>query len=133
MTTPAQDLVNSLDADSSLGVAKGVSLFSGPMRAVSTNIPVDAVFIYPVGGIMPVRVMGQGKEVRNVGVFIRIRNKTYSSGDSLARAIVNYLQTISVTGYLDVKVSQSEAIYAGPTQEGYHLFTLTVSMVYQHG
>jgi len=128
---PPKAIVNALDADSSLGLTSGVNLFATPVQAVSSNIPVNAVFVYGAPGTPVMRVMGDASEVRRPVVMIRVRWGS-SAGLTKMRDIQNFLMGNAPSGYLDIASLQSEPDNLGSEALGYHMWSLGVSLAYNN-
>jgi hypothetical protein len=129
MSNPGEDLVDHITG--SLGLTKQTNLFYGPMRKVGTSVPVNAVFINSGAGAPPSRVMSERFEVRNPVVAIRVRWSNYSDGAAKAKAVQNFLQGASVSGYLDIRPLQSEPTYIEINEQGHHLWTMSYVIAYE--
>ena len=123
------DLIDFLAA-AGLGLTHGTNLFTGPIKARSTVVPVDAVFATGAGGPPPERAMGQIEETRRAVISLQIRWSTQEAGDAKIRSIQNALQGISVSGYLDISSLESEPTLIGRDPEGYYIFLLNIQMIY---
>jgi len=126
---PAQDLVNFL-ATEGIGLTKGTNLFRGPERS-KAKVPADAVFVYSAGGPTPMRVMGEGTEVREAVLSLRIRASKYEDGYSLSKNTFNAISAAAISGYLDTKLVGGEPTYIGPHEEGDHIWLFNVAMTYE--
>lgn len=131
MSDPVSDLVDYLDGDSALGLVKGTDLFQGPMRGVSDDVGRDAVFISAIGGPAPQRFMGQEREFRRVLLTVRVRWGKFAGGHAKSQAIQNTLQGASISGYLDVKSSESFPTYIGQDESGNHIFLSNYELAYE--
>lgn len=133
MATPAQDLRDLLVGDSSLGLAAGVNIYTGPVRAASTaaGVPINCMFVKEASGAPPMRVMTEANEIRSVVVQIIYRSAKEQTGHDLMMSIMNSLIGQTPTGYLDMFTNQSAPNHAGPDENDHHKFTLNYLMRYE--
>lgn len=130
-TNPVADLVDFLDADSSIGLTKGTDLFQGTMRGVSDDVPRNAVFVYSEGGVDPQRFMTQVTEIRYTLIAVRTRWSKFAGGNAKAQAIQNALQGASISGYMDIVASESLPTSLGQDESGNHLFLSVFRMTFE--
>jgi hypothetical protein len=130
MSAVLNDIMGVLHADAGLGLDIGVNLFIGPIRARSTQVPVNAVFVTSAGGPPPIRSMGQVSEVRTAIVSIQVRWATHAAGDAKVRAIQNALQGVAIAGYHDVSALESEPQLIGRDVEGMYLWLHNYQLIY---
>ena len=129
MTTPAEDVTTDLQT-AAIGLTKGTNLFASPERPSGVNVPIDCVFVFGGGGAPPVRVMGQGKELRAAIIHIRVRWSSFGGGDTKARQIQNRLQAGAISPYLDIASIEPEPSAIGQDDDGKHLWVLSFVLTY---
>lgn len=101
------DIVDLLhDEIAELEAAK--NLFVGPLRPVSAQVPVLAVFVLSTGGAPPDRTFGSRAEIRYPAVQIRVRSAKKRAGVALLWKIYSALQSSPFEIYRDVRSETSE-------------------------
>ena len=113
----------------------GTNVVHGPVRP-ARDFPARAAFCFPSGGPAPDAILNDAQtKIRNAAVIIRIReskNNTdpgaFESGLSLARSVRDTIHYAALTGYIDVRVNESEPIYLGEDEDGHPEFQLNVSL-----
>ncbi len=129
---PSSDIADILDADAGLSLTLGTDLFKSTQRAVSAQVPANAVFVFGNSGIPPIRTMGEVAEIRRVLINIRVRWKPFGAGDTKVRAIMNLLQAEAVSTYLsNVLLTESEPLPLGEDAQGNHMWSLGCEIVYR--
>ena len=131
MTNPVQDLVTLFNTDAGLALTKGTDLFQGHLSGPNANIEVNSVFISSVGGPEPTRVMGLGTEIRTALLQIMLRWSKFAAGNIKAQAIQNVLQDAAISGYLDIKNTESSPLAIGQDDNGHYIFMMICSMTYE--
>lgn len=126
---PVSDFVDYLDGDSTLGLTKGTDLFEGPLRAVGDYVQRNAVFVHSIGGPEPQRVMTQTSEIQRVVLSVTTRWDRYSAGNTKAQAVQNALQGASISGYLDVRSTESLPTLIGQDAQANSLFMSMFELV----
>ena len=125
-TTPDADVRDHLDTNVA-ALTTGTNLFNSKLRAVGDGIPVEAVFCMASGGPPPEAYLqgGVGDEARfsAVSCFIRSENRDFSGGQDLARTVRDALHHQDISGYHDVRASETEPIYVGEDDDGNHNWT----------
>jgi len=129
---PPLAIANMLDADSGLELTLGTNLFASMVRAASSTIPINAVFVYGAPGTPVLRVMGDGSEIRRPVVLVRVRWGSFVPGLAKMRAIQDFLVGNRPSGYLDIYTLQSEPDNLGSDSLGYHMWSLGVSVAYNN-
>ena len=109
----------------------GTNLFHGSIRAPSTHVPVDSVFVWTGGGGRPQRTMGDPNEIRRTTIHVRVRDSDYSDGSTLAYSIINGLRGKSIATYLDLFNAFSDPSDFGQDKDGNQIFGATFVLVYQ--
>lgn len=130
---PPVDLMRHLDSQST-ALTAGVNLFRGPVRAPSSNVPVEAVFLNGDGGPPASRVFGGATEVRHPTITTIIRSNGYDSGYALAQTVYDKLQSASPsTGnvYMDVMALQSEPSFLQQDKNMHYFWSINWRVTYQ--
>ncbi len=130
MATVLLDVSTALAAEG-IGLTAGTNLFMGGIKALSSNVAVNSVFVGSSPGAAPERFMGEVAEIRRPMVHVRVRNGTFQAGDTLSRLIQDTMQALSISGYLDVKAVQSEPTYLGEAKEGHHLWVISFELTHE--
>ena len=123
------DLATKMGTDVA-GITLGTILFASTVRAPDSDIPVDAVFVWPSGSLPPLRTMGEPDEIRAAAVHVRARDAVYATGMTLAILIHDTLRGLAVSNYLELKAGNSAPIAMGTDELGFHLFGLEFVMTY---
>jgi len=116
-----------------IGLTLGTNLFVGTLRAESSLIPSDVVFVSGGSSQSPSRVMGQSFEIRYPLVNVRVRWTRFEEGDAKARLIFDSLRAASISGYLDVAAVQSEPLLLSVSTEAKHFWFMSFVLPYQEG
>lgn len=140
-TSPTQvpdlDVLTTIDAGTATLTA-GTNLFRGKMRAVSTYIPSQAVFVLNTAGAPPQTLLKQasGQSARHffptVQIVVRSNPRDFSGGQTLARAIRDIIHNATISGYIYVKVRESEPIFLDEQENEVFIWSLNVDLVYEH-
>ena len=126
MADPALDIATHLQ-NNGLGTI-GVDLF---VSQVAPD-PEDAIFVVPpYGGLPAQRVLGGATEIRFPTVQVRVRRTSYATGYTAAKNAYAALQGANISGYMSCEVLQSEPIYLGTDENGWHSWSLNVRLTYQ--
>ncbi len=126
---PATDLATEIGTQ--VGVLTlGTNLFDSSVRAPNAFVPIDSVFVWASGGKAPLRTMSQPDEIRSAVVHVRVRDREYGVGNSLARTIMNTLRGLSLLTYLDLVAAISEPRSMGQDSESNHYFGMEYLMTY---
>ncbi len=129
---PALDVATLLDGDSGLALTLGTDLFCSTQRAISAQVPTNAVFVFGNSGITPLKSMGEVAEIRRPLINIRVRWASFGGGDTKVRAIMNLLQAGVIATYLSkVWLTESEPLPLGEDDLGNHLWSLGCMIVYR--
>lgn len=126
---PATDLATEIGTQVG-GLTLGTNLFHSSVRAPNASIPINSVFVWGSGGKPPLRTMSQPDEIRSAVVHVRVRDRTYSIGSTLAHTIMNTLRGLSVSTYLDLVAAISEPRSMGQDSESNHYFGMEYLMTY---
>lgn len=130
MANPASDLRTDIVAGGLTNIGAS-NVFIGLLRGVGTSVPANSLFIAGDAGNVPSRFMGQVTEVRHPVVHIRIRWGTFGGGDTIIRVLQDFLQAVTIAGYLDVVAMQSEPVPLGSDNSGNFLWIMSYRMVYE--
>lgn len=128
--TPAIALATEIAAQVG-SLTLGTNLFHSSIRAASSNIPVDSVFVWTGGGGKPQRTMGDPNEIRRTVLHVRVRDTDYNDGITLAYSILNGLRAQSISTYLDLFSTFGDPSDLGEDKDGNHIFGVTFILVYQ--
>lgn len=120
---PTKDITDYLDSNST-ALTVGTNLFYGLVRSVSSDCPVESVFVMASGGRQPARVFGSSGEIRYPRVQVRVRSNTFQSGYSLAQTVLGILESATPTNYMDVEAQQSEPTFLGADERGHHHWSI---------
>lgn len=131
------DIVNMLQpAVTTSSLVIGQSIFNGPVKPPGDFVDDLAVFIVPFSGPPPEAFGGAGTTSiykSNWQLWIRGGQRDYDTAFVLAKEIARLLQSdreISIPGYMDVQLNESEPIYNGVDDDGLHEFSLNVELIY---
>ncbi len=127
---PATDLATEIGTQVG-SLTLGTNLSDGTIRAPSSFIPKDSVFVWGSGGVEPLRTMGDPDEIRMALVHVRVRSAKFAAGSTLAHSIMDLLRGDDVSTYLEVIVSKSEPMALGEDSDGNHYFGMEYLMSYQ--
>ena len=129
-TTVDADVVTALTGSN--GLVSGTNLFAGPVRAPGTGVPDKAVFVLATGGPppMPFILGGSGTDYCRSTVQVRVRSdqEDFPTGQTLARALRTLLHKNILSGYIDVRVRESEPNYLGQGELGHHEWSINLEM-----
>ena len=138
-TAPDTDVVAALTG--AIGLTAGTNLFSGPVRAYTileagtVVVPHKAVFCLATGGPPPMSFVngGSGTDYNWSVVQIRIRSdigstSDFADGQTLARAVRDRLHKAVVTGYIEIRVRESEPNYLAQDDDGHHEWSINLEM-----
>ena len=109
----------------------GTNLFHSSLRAPSASVPKDCVFVWLSGGVSPLRVMGEAKEIRTTVVMVQIRDSSFGDGNTLALDIMNGIQAASVATYLDIVAATAGPRMLGQDDLSLHHFGMEYLMTYE--
>lgn len=128
-TAPDTDVAAAIVA-AALGYTEGTNLFRGKMRAVGGGIPTKAVFVLATGGPAPETYANSSTKFffSAVQIMIRSDERDFQSGQADARAIRNALHHVDLAGYITVNAQESEPLYLGEADEGYHLWSVNLEL-----
>lgn len=130
----AADMVTYLDANVG-ALTAGTNLFEGPVRAVGTGVPDEAVFCIVTGGPAPEPFINAGNvvEERVHSLLLRVRSEPgeFNSGQTLARSVRDAAHRASISGYLDVSIRECDPAYLGSDDEERHNWSIGVDMEVQ--
>ena len=129
-TEPDLDLVNAIDTALAT-LTLGTDLFRGVMRAVGPGSPNEAVAVLATGGPQPLAYLdGTAIERYFSALQIRIRSieRSFRTGQALARSVRDVAHHASIAGYIDTRVLESEPLYLGSDDEGNHEWSINVEM-----
>jgi len=133
-TDPDGDLVTYLAANIA-ALTANVNLFASKRQAAGDGIPHLAVFVLATGGPGPEAYVegGSGDERRYSAVQVMSRSAPdeYNASKTLARLILNTLHHATITGYLDVRVLETEPNYLGEDDSGDHLWTSNFELFHE--
>lgn len=136
---PGLDIATYLAADGTLSLVLGTSVFNGPVRPVSAQIPERAVFCLASGGPAPQAYLDGGAEdERIVTVQIRVRSAPgdFAGGLTLAQGcrdrVHHKLAAIARAGsggtYDDSHVLEDQPNYIGTDGQGCHEWAVNVEL-----
>ncbi len=128
--TPAIALATEIAAQVA-SLTLGTNLFHSSIRASSTNIPVNSVFVWTGGGARPQRTMSDPNEIRRTVIHVRVRDSDYNDGITLGYSIINGLRAKSISTYLDLFSAFGDPSDLGQDKDGNHIFGVTFILVYQ--
>lgn len=129
---PPLDVANFI-AGAGLGLILGSNLFLGYLRAESSMIPSNAVFVSGGSARPPSRVMGESSEIRYPLVNVRVRWTRFEEGDVKARGIFDALRAANVAGYLDLSSIQSEPLPLSLSTEAKNFWFMSFLLAYSEG
>jgi hypothetical protein len=135
---PGLDVATYLAADATLSLALGTTVFNGPVRPTSAQVPERAVFCLASGGPAPQPYLDGGAEAeRIVAVQIRVRGapgdwdgaRTLAVGcrDRMHQKAATIARSIGGT-YLDSLVREDQPLYLGTDSQGCHEFSVNVEL-----
>jgi len=135
VASPAADTASFLAANIA-SLTAGTNLFVGQPRespsstGAQARLPVDAVFVAPVGGPTPLRSSGETAEFRIALVNVFVRNQDWKAGWDLAQSVLDAFNGLSgvPSGYQDADVQQSAPADFGQDNKGRFLFSVTVRL-----
>lgn len=94
MNSPARDIVDILDGESSLGLIKGTDLFYNRMAGTKADI----VVVYDIPGNAPLLTLQKStSDYFFPGVSIQVRDVDHDTAYSTADSIRNFLHGLSAT------------------------------------
>lgn len=131
---PATDIVAVLTGQTLGGQAlvSGTNLFSG----MQYPLPNLAVRVLNSGGAAPEAYISGTTAAATFHASVQcIINAPpgadgYNLGEALARGVLGYLQQRTPSGYVSLLAQASHPLYAGPDEDGRHLFTLNFEARY---
>lgn len=105
-----------------------VNLFTGPERAVRTEVPHLAVFIQNMTGPPPVPYLNNLEDFFRFQVQALVRSNPghYDAGEALARAVIHQLHREKPTGYVSVLSQQTGPTYLGEDENRVHRWVLNL-------
>ena len=125
-TTPDTDVVDHLDTNVA-ALTRDTNLFMGKLRSGTA----EAVFVLASGGPEPLAYLdGTTIERRfsDVQCMVRSDRGDFSGGQVLARSVRDNLHHQTLTGYIDVRVMQSEPIYVAEEKDEHHVWAVNVQL-----
>lgn len=111
MPTPESDFVNAVE-DLLPELRRDENLFAGPVRAVQTEVPANAVFCLLTGGAGPAPYIGNQADFRRFAIQVRVRHEDLEEGRDLAARLCDAMHRAAVTGYFYCVV-RTEPTYLG--------------------
>ena len=129
---PDVDLVTYLASQVPLCV--GENLFAGPVQPADPDdlIAHKAVFVVATGGIQPFALHGDCESIRRSNLQVRVRGEkeAYTEGLLLAREVAAAVDLAPITGYIDVRILDTEPNYLGQDDEGHPEWSVNVEMMH---
>lgn len=133
-TDPDGDVVTYLNTNVG-ALTTNTNLFASKEQAEGDGIPHLAVFVLPTGGPAPQAYVdgNSGTEQRFSGVQVMSRSapRAYNAGKTFARLIRDTLHHAAISGYVDVRVNESEPLYLGENDAGAHLWTSNLELLHE--
>jgi hypothetical protein len=130
--SPDADLATAVASVLGAGWEVGTKTFTGPMRADRTGVPVEAVFCLALPGAPAAAYLGEARElvISTVQIMLRGAVDHLETLATRARQIRAGINLATITGYVDVRVRESEPNYLGKDEADRHLFSLNVEMMH---
>lgn len=132
-TQPDLDIVNRLDSQVA-SLTKNTNLFRSKVRAISGQIPSVAAFCLASGGPPPQGYAdGTAINRRYSGVQIRVvalanTDNNFKTGQDLAKECRDAVHHAALSGYIDVRVLETEPIYIGENNDRHHEWSINVEL-----
>lgn len=130
----ASDMVTYLAAQIGALTAQ-TNLFEGPVRAIGTGIPDEAVFCLVTGGPAPEPFVDGGSAVEerthSLLIVVRSEPEEFASGQTLAHSVRDAVHRASIAGYLDISIRECDPAYLGSDDENHHSWSIGVDMEIQ--
>lgn len=127
-----EDLVDWIDTQVGdlAAFTQATNLFEGPVRAAGATVPHEALFVLATGGDPPLPFLGTTVSYCVSALQVRYRSAPheYAAGRAKVRAVRNAIHLGSITGYVEVRVRESEPLYLGPDEHGSHEWAINVDM-----
>lgn len=129
-TSPDADVRTRLLAQ---GAGTQYDVFMGPVRDPdpSKGIPDEATFCLANGGREPMPFLQDGNPCyrwSSVQVRVRSAQNQFAAGQTRARAVREALHISAISGYVAVRVRESEPLYLGQDESGHHHWSVNVEM-----
>lgn len=133
MPSPAIDIATYLAAQ--LGtLTLQTNLFAGPVRGPDARAPVEAVFVFSTGGPAPLEHIAGGSGTNHwqpeLQIRVRSSKEEFANGLALARSVTSTLHHATVSGYVEVAARESDPVYLGPDDAGYHEWSVGIRLEY---
>lgn len=126
---PDVDLATQIATALSLTLGKDV--FHGPIKDPGTYVSHKAVFVIPTGGsLREIKGVATKFHRSTLQILVRSDEEDPGGGLSFARTVRDAVHYTPPTGYLDVRVQQSEPIQLPADDEKHHLWSINVEVWY---
>ncbi len=127
---PAQDVFDYLEAQEVAGEESDADIFIGPLRPVSSYVPVNSLFVLATGGPPAERFLSGGAKIENryPTVQVSVRWRTYAAGYEKARKVYDTLNFATISGYWNVTAQQSEPLFVGQDVKGNYRWSLNFAL-----
>lgn len=130
-TDPDGDVVDHLDT--SVGyLTKDTNLFASKEQAAGDYIPHNSVFVLASGGPAPEAYVagdtGDEQRFSALQIIIRSDPRDYNTGVTNARTVRDALHHATISGYVDVRVNETEPLYIGENDVGAHIWTTNLEL-----
>jgi hypothetical protein len=128
MATHSDAVATVLVSGSYTHATKGTNLFTCPELP---QVSVAATFCMDTGGSAPLRIIGTAKKALynpTVQVLVRDEEVKFDTARTNARAAMAILAQNIPSGYVDINLMQSEPVYLGPNDKGWHRFVFNVRL-----
>lgn len=108
----------------------GANLFTGPVRAVRTEVPSLSVFCMNHRGQPPEPFLGIGQDFKEFLIEVTVRSDPaqFQAGEQLARDIMQRIQRQQPSGYITCLVQQAGPDYLGEDGERTHQWSFGVEL-----
>lgn len=147
---PGKDIENYLDAHST-ALTANVNLFHGSPRPADarTGVPVECVFVIAERGRAPDRVLGTAMQISHPHISIIVRSDGFTSGQNLAWAVNDALQSASPETelgflipwqpgdvplqnvYMDLRMLQTQPNFLDRDKNNHYFWSVNLEAMYQ--
>lgn len=131
--TPEVDVASAI-VTAGLGTL-GTTLFYGPERGLNARGVTSGTATYCLasGGVKPAPFAdgGAGTYLAEFSVQVLVRSSpdAYAGGLTQVRALRDALNFVSIAGYINVAVRESDPLYLGQDESGRHRWTINLDLL----